>query len=246
MDISILKKLNLNDKEIKVYLKLLEYGAISVRSLAEITEINRGTTYDILKRLQELGLVSYYHLETKQHFVAEDPEKLLKVLRDQEAELHSAKDKIQELIPELKSLQDKEDNKPSTKLYEGKNGIKQILDDVLDSMAKYGTKEYYVYSATKASEDINNAYPDFTKERIKKGVAVKAISLAQGGRTYGLDERRWLNTNEESATYILIYANKCAFISRDKRGTPVGVIIENQNIYETQRVIFNSLWQNIK
>ena len=65
----------------------------------------------------------------------------------------------------------------------------------------------------------------------------------RGGRKHGLDERRWLGSNEDSATYILIYAGKCAFISRDAKGAPVGVIIENKMIYETQRVIFLRLWK---
>jgi len=39
----LLKKLNLNDKEIDIYLKLLETGAMSVRTIANLTKINRGT-----------------------------------------------------------------------------------------------------------------------------------------------------------------------------------------------------------
>lgn len=246
MDISILKKLSLSDKEIKVYIKLLEYGAISVRSLAEIAGLNRGTTYDTLKKLQDIGLVTYYTSDTKQKFVAEDADKLLKLLSSKEDELKKTKDKISDLIPELKSLQDKNDSKPTTKLYEGKNGVKYILEDVLFSVDQESVKEYYIYSATKASEDINNAYPGFTKIRIKKEIKVKAISLAKGGKTSGLDERRWLGTNNESATFIILYAGKCAFISQDLKGAPVGVIILNKMIYNTQRIIFLKLWDMLK
>jgi sugar-specific transcriptional regulator TrmB len=242
MDMTIFKKLGLSDKEIKVYMKLLEYGAISVRGLAELTGLNRGTTYDTLKKLQEMGLVSFYHSDTKQRFVAEDPEKLLKIIKDKEEELKISAERIKEAIPELKSLQDKGGSKPVSKLYEGKNGIRSILDDVLESMEDFESREYFIYSATKASDDINEAYPEFTKQRIKKGINVRAISLAKGGGIYGLDERRWLGTNEESATFILIYADKCAFISRDASGNPVGVIIENTMIYETQKIIFLRLW----
>ncbi len=242
MEIAILKKLGLSEKEIKVYLKLLEYGAISVRSLAELSELNRGTAYDILKKLQEVGLVSYYHSETKQRFVAEDPEKLIKLVEEREAELSRIKTAFVEFIPELKSLQEKGGCRPVTKLYEGKAGIRFMLDDVLESMEDENERTYYIYSATKSSDDINNAYPDFTKRRIKRGISVRAISLAKGGKTSGLDERKWLGTNEESATFIIIYAGKCAFISRDASGKPVGVIIENQMIYETQKVIFLRLW----
>lgn len=254
MDIAILKKLNLSDKEAAVYLKLLQYGAVSVRSLAEVSGLNRGTTYDILKKLQEAGLASYYHHETKQRFVAEDPERLLKLARDKETELSEVKSKIIELIPELKSLQDKDGGKPTVKFYEAKAGIKLILEDLLSVMEKQkkdeseyspSGREYYIFSATNASDDINNAYPDFTKKRIRKKIRVKAIALAKGGKTHGFDERRWLGVREESATFIIIYAGKCAFISRDAKAMPIGVIIENKTIYETQKIIFLRLWEKL-
>ncbi len=246
MNITVLKKLGLNDKEIKIYLGLLEYGSISVRGLAEITGLNRGTVYDILKKLQDVGLVSFYHSSTKQKFVAEDPDKIMQLIEAQEKELKKTKSTCADLIPELKSLQDKGGFKPATKLYEGKKGLKFILDDVLSSVSKRKNKEYYAYSATKVSEDINASYPDFTKKRIKNKISVKAISLAKGGTTSGLDERRWIGTDEEKATFVLIYAGKCAFISRDAKGSPVGVIIENQMIYDTQKIIFLSLWKKLK
>jgi len=246
MDITVFKKLGLTDKEIKVYLKLLEYGATSVRGLADLTDLNRGTVYDILKNLQEKGLVSYYHQETKQKFVAEDIDKLQKLVDNEAEKIKKIKNKINDLIPELKSLQGKGGNQPTAKFYEGRKGIKYILDDVLISVSEGKDKEYYIYSATNASADINQVYPDFTKNRIKKKIKVKAVALAQGGKTYGLDERRWLGSDDKSATFILIYAGKCAFISRDARNLPIGVIIENAMIYQTQKIIFLQLWDLIK
>lgn len=248
MEISLFKKLGLSDKEITIYLKLLEHGASSVRTLAQSTGLNRGTTYDILKRLQEVGLVSFYHKETKQNFVAEDPEKLYKLFVDRCQELKKAEEKIKEIIPELKSLQEKGGDRPVTKFYEGSNGIKFILDDILSSMKVAQDKRYYVYSAAGVREDVYGAYPDFNKKRIKNKIKVMTISLAPGGSTYGLDERKWLKTEnnaQSGMTYILIYADKCAFISRDSYDNPVGVIIENRMIYETQRAIFLQLWKLI-
>ncbi len=254
MNINILKKLGLSEKEINVYLALLEYGAGSVRKIAEISGINRGTTYDILKDLQKIGLVSFYHKDTKQKFVAENPEKILKVLNDKQEELQETKKQVAEIIPELKALQEKEGNKPVTKFYEGKEGIKFILDDILEAMAStslpqqdpaLSDSQYYVYSAASVRDDVYNAYPDFTKKRIKNNIKVKTISLSKGGDTYGLDERKWLKTEQDSPTYIIIYANKCAFISRDNSNNPVGVIIENKMIYETEKLIFMNLWEKI-
>ena len=247
MDILVLKKLGLTDKDAKVYVKLIEHGPISVRALAQLSDLNRGTTYDILKSLQRKGLVSYFHHDTKQNFVAEDPLRLIKLIKDREEELIEVKNKIDDIIPELKSLQAQGDNKPVTKYYEGKEGIRFILDDVLTTMKESDANEYYIYSAPGVREDIYAAYPDFIKKRIKYKLIVKTISLSEGGDTYGLDERKWLPksqiSNKVETTYILIYGNKCAFISRDSSHKPVGVIIENKMIYETQKIIFDQLWK---
>lgn len=243
MDITILKKLGLSDKEIKVYLALLENSTLSVRAIAEITNINRGTVYDILKGLQEQNLVSYFHADTKQKFVAEDPEKLIDLLQNKEAEIKTIESSLKSLVPELKSLQDKGGDKPATKFYEGASGIKSILEDVLKNMDGAVGKEYYVYSAKNASEDLNKAFPNFTKKRIKARIHVKVLSLAEGGTLSGLDERKWLGTNDESATFIILYDGKCAYIDRDNRGKPIGIIIENNSIYQTQTLIFNQVWK---
>jgi HTH-type transcriptional regulator, sugar sensing transcriptional regulator len=249
MDISTFKKLGLSDKETAVYLALLEHGASSVRDLAGVTDLNRGTTYDILKKLQEFGLVSFFHKDTKQNFVAEDPDKILKLLAVREDELKKAEEKVRELIPELKSLQEKGGDKPVTKFYEGRAGIKFILDDILSSLKEIKLSEYYVYSAAGVREDVYGAYPDFNKKRIKNNIKARTISLSEGGSTYGLDERKWLKvekSSEGNMTYILIYADKCAFISRDSRDNPVGVIIENKMIYETQKTLFLQMWKLLK
>lgn len=248
MKTTIFEKIGLSAKETKVYLALLESGATSVRGLAESTKLNRGSVYDVLKKLQARGLVSFYHHETKQKFIAEDPEKLKALIEEKEERLKSAKNDIAKIIPELRSIQDKNGKKPTTKFYEGRLGIKTILEDVLEvlDVKEEGERDYYVYSAKEASEDIKDAYPNFTKDRIKKGIEVKAISLAGGGSLSGLDERRWLGTEQNSATFILIYAGRCAFISRDAMNVPVGVIIENEMIYETQKVIFLQLWNLLK
>ena len=246
MDSSLLKKIGLSDKEILTYLNLLEYGPISVRALAELTGINRGTTYDTLKKLQEDGLASYYHSATKQKFVAEEPEKLLSLVEAKEREWQNIKTSLSDLVPELKALEDRGEKHPTSKLYEGRSGVRFILDDVLSTMKSSKENEYYVYSAEGVREDLYNAYPEFTDKRIRSEIKVNTISLSPGGTTYGMDSRKWLANDKKMGaemTYGLIYSGKCAFISRDVQNNPVGVIIENQMIYETQKIIFKQLWR---
>jgi hypothetical protein len=72
------------------------------------------------------------------------------------------------------------------------------------------------------------------------------LSLAKGGGLSGLDERKWLSTDDKSATFILLYNGKCAYVDSDAIGKPIGVIIENKSIYLTQKLIFNQIWRMIK
>jgi len=246
MNTNILKKLGLSEKELTIYLKLLETGPSSVRNLAEVCKINRGSTYESLKELQNKGLVSYYNDATKQKFIAENPKQLESLLAEENQRLKALEDELSPLISELKALRHNGDNQPVSRLYEGEPGIKTILSDLLNTLENSNEKEYYVYSAKDASTDIKKAFPNFNDERKKRNIYVKAISLAKGGKTHGLDERRWLGTNDHSATFIIIYKNKCAFISRDKNKKSVGILVENQMIYHTQKIIFQKLWQSLK
>ena len=241
--IPILKKLGLSDKEIKVYLALLELGPVSVRKLAKASDINRGTAYDILKSLRSLGLVSYYHKETKQLFVAEDPEKITDVLQEKEESLNQVKKNIVDVIPALKSIYNKSGEKPVVKYYDGKNGIKTILKDVLFTVGQSKDKTYYVFSSSSIRPYMHQAFPDFTDERIKNKIAVHVVAIGHHGTKAKFSERRVLNQKEGLPTYILIYNGKVAMISVNEEKKLLGLIIQDKALFETQLQLFKFIWK---
>lgn len=255
---TILKNFGLSEKEVAVYLALIDLGPSPVRVIAAKSQVNRGTAYDILKDLIKQGIVSYYNKESKQYFVAEEPEKLLAAIDQKQEDLLEIKSSIQENLPLLKTLFEKQGGKPVVKLYEGIKGIRSILEDVLESMAQAKEKEYCVYSSSTVRKNVYEAMPDFSQRRIKKKIKVKTIALGGGGQLIGLDERKWMplqfpSPSEErdrerlqlKATYEIIYAGKVAHISLDNAEQPVGVVIQNQEIYETQRIIFEFNWSKL-
>ncbi|PIR93017.1 transcriptional regulator [Candidatus Falkowbacteria bacterium CG10_big_fil_rev_8_21_14_0_10_43_10] len=241
---TILKKLGLSDKEIKIYLTCLQLGPAPVRKLAEQSKINRGTAYDILKSLQEKGIISFYHKDKHQYFIAEDPAVLQDVLENQKQQLEKMRDEISSAIPELRSLYDNAASKPVVKYYEGNQGVKTILRDVIESCER-GSKRYYVYSSSALKSYLYSAYRNFTEDRIKANISVQSISIGPGGQTAGLDERKWLSKEKGSPTYILLYENKIAMISISRDGKPIGVIFDDKNTYETQKIIFEFIWKKL-
>jgi sugar-specific transcriptional regulator TrmB len=246
---SILKNFGLNDKEIAVYLALVELGPSPVRVVSAKSKVNRGTSYDILKSLKQQGLVSFYDTKSHQYFVAEPPEKLLAALEEKQKNLAEVKEQIEESLPQLQTLFSKQGGKPAIKLYEGAKGIRQILEDVLEAMETSADKTYYLYSSAteKERKSIYEAMPDFSEKRKKKGVKVKIISLGSGGELVGLDERKWINSTypDLQTTHEIIYSGKVAHISLDNAENPVGVVIQNEGIYQTQKIIFEHNWMKL-
>jgi HTH-type transcriptional regulator, sugar sensing transcriptional regulator len=254
----ILKNFGLSEKEISVYLALIELGPSSVREISTKSQVNRGTTYDILKALINLGIVSYYNKESKQYFVAEEPEKLLSALDQKKEDLEEVRESIKENLPLLKTLFEKQGGKPVVKFYEGSKGVRQIFEDVLEEVTKQKDKYYYLYSSATPEhrKNVYGAMPDFSQKRIKKGVKVKIISLGEGGKLAGLDERKQMPVLPPpfakgrageglGATHEIIYAGKIAHISIDKNNEPVGVVIQNQEIYNMQKMIFEFNWSKL-
>lgn len=237
----ILLRLGLSEKEALVYRALLGAGPTPVRKLATLAGVNRGTAYDVLKDLMAQGLVSFYHKEKKQYFVAEDPEKLMGAIEARVKDLEAAKQEVARALPELRSLHATGGTKAVVRYYEGPIGVRHILEDVLAAK-----KPYLIYSSANIRETLHACMPDFTARRVKAGLAVKVIAIGSGGETAELSERRWLTKDAHGApTYTLIYADNVALISVGPDGEPRGAIMEDAATAETQATIFNALWKTL-
>lgn len=240
----MLQNIGFPEKSAHMYLALLQLGPSSVRSVAAYTGLNRGSAYDALKWLQEHGMVSFHKKESKQHFVAEAPEKLQSLLRDREEELKRAEVAIQKALPELTALHYKGGERPIAR-YVSARELPQILEDILDTCEHSEERTYRIYSAEGLREYLYADFPTFSDVRISKNIAVRVIALGKGGELRGLDERKWLNQSSETPTYIILYPGKVASISLNAKGEPVAVVIENDGVYETQKAIFDALWQTL-
>ncbi len=242
-----LEQAGLDIKEARVYLTLLKLGPTAIRKIAEKAGINRGTTYESLKKLQKIGLVSYFHQGKNQHFVAEDPKGLSRLFSAKKAEMKMAEENLPAVLKSLSSLSKTTSNRPVIKFYEDFSGIRTILEDVLNSASKSSPKEYVAYSSSSIRPFLyhKEAFPTFTEDRIKKKIHVKTIAIGAGGNVHGKDERKWLTKKDGAPIYTLIYGKKVAMISVGENKIPHGLIIEDEGIFETERLIFDSLWKTL-
>lgn len=242
LDPQSIKTLGLEEKDLIVYTHLIRLGTAPLRKIALETGINRGTTYDALKRLQSAGLVGFVDAKRHRYFTAEDPQKLRGFVTKRELALQTARQKLEEWIPSLSQMKGTAEYRPAVRFFEGKRGVKEILEDVLLTTKRQKQPLYRVYSSSDIRDLVLSAWPSFTETRKKAGVKVRTIAIGAGGTTVGLDERKWLTKDGTAPTYIFIYGDKTAYISKDKNDV-FGAVIEDPAITATQKVIFDQLFQ---
>lgn len=248
-DLDTRKKLafiGFSDKEIAIYLSLLEIGKGTVAKIARRAGINRPTGYHILGGLESKGLVKTSGKEPKQEYVAESPDKIETLIREQLRESEERLSQARALIPELKSIHNIMD-RPKVMFYEGKGGLQKVYEDTLSSH-----EEILAYASV---EDIQptlpHYFPDYYKRRTKKGISIRAIFP----ESPDAQERASLDKEEKRTSVIIpsekygfhpeinIYDNKVMIASwREK----LGIIIESAEIADAMKKIYELAWIGAK
>lgn len=245
--LELLKSLQVPQNEAVTYVALLNLESISIRKIAAETGINRGTTYDALKRLVELGLVSVRRTGKREQYAAESPEKIYDIIRDRRRDLADITAEAKRIVPDMLALQAGQQGRPKVQYYEGTTGISTILKDVLVTCRQLDKPQYYAYSSSQVRQYLYEKYPQFTERRVAEGIKVKVIAVGEGGEVAAKSERRWLPDPPQGgiSSYTLVYGNKLATISLTSSLVPYGVVIEDAGAAAMQRLLFETLWKSL-
>lgn len=240
----LLRELGFSYAEAETYWALLNLEQVSIRKVADFSGINRGTTYEAIKKLIQAGLVNTRRNGAREYYGAESPEKIYDLIRDRRKELLMTQALAQEYIPQLLAKKARPQGKPLVRYYEDDEGVVAILKDVLQTCAHMDKPFYHAYSSRPLRKYLYRKFPQFTERRVAEGIGIKVIAIGEGGDTEGLSERKWLEEPEDSelSSYIIIYDNKVANISISSDETPYGVVIEDGGVAAMQRLVFERLW----
>jgi len=231
-----LKELNLNDKEVKVYLSLLMLGQSTVNAIAKKAHLNRVSTYDLLKALLERGFVSYVIVSGVKHFEAVEPSKFLDSLKEKQ-------EKMEMILPELEAIKSSLTKKPHIEMYEEINGLKSIFNDILKV-----NKETWFIGDPKMLDSLQFYFSHFIAQKRKQGIFSKVITYdCPAMRKYqkeSPEKHVQIKFIKESLNMTkIIYADKVAFLTFREKNS-IGVLIHNQEIADTEKKLFNLLWKN--
>ncbi len=239
--IQSLKKFGLSEKEGSVYLSCLELGETKATDISIKSNLPRTLVYDILERLINLGLVSYNIQANKKHFIAAEPKELLRILKEKE-------ESIKEILPNLEELQRlKGIKRPKVEIYEGKEGMKTVMNDILRS----NIREFLAYGSSRSSFEVIPTFMEhWHKERIKRKVVMKILynntreareKVRTKKTSLKFTEFKFMPIKLESPTATVVYGNKVVLQSWTKE--PFVVMIEDEEMAENQKRYFSEMWK---
>jgi sugar-specific transcriptional regulator TrmB len=234
-----LEKLGLDDKEIQVYLSLLEIGEANIAKITKKSGVKRTTVYNAIESLKGKGLVSSTMRKQSTLYVAEDPRKLEQGLNEKLLSLKN-------ILPELLSISNFIDKKPKIRFFEGVGGLKDIYLDTLN----YPSQELMAWISEKYMESFDEKflYDYYVPERVKRKIWVRALAPDDPSisRFKEEDEKSLRRTRLIPAekfpfsVEINLYGkNKIGIVSFEEK---IGLIVESEKIYGTLKSIFEINW----
>jgi len=243
MDNEIFAQLGLEPRDIAIYRALLALGPSSIRTIAERADVNRGTTYECLKALQQQGIVTYLPKGKRRFFSAREPEVLLQLAEERQQRLAAAVGQLKgRIIPELHHLKP-DFSAANVQFFEGDAGIEQVLRDILNRVSEQPDRVYSVFSSKPIRRHLYRPFPTFTAQRIARDIRVRVIAIGDGGESAELSERKWIRTDGPvDAAYIAIYPPRCAIVSLASNNYPTAVVIDSREVAMAQKIVFDTLW----
>ncbi|MBI2564389.1 helix-turn-helix domain-containing protein [Candidatus Woesearchaeota archaeon] len=234
----VLKEFGLSENEVKVYITLLKTGESGVQNLAKNAGLPRTTTYHLLESLSQKGLVSHIDKNKIRYFQAANPKIIPEILEEQ-------KKHIKEIIPELLTIAETFTEKPKVEVYEGIKGIKTILEDTLETK-----KEILHYGdIISLQNSLKYIFPQFINKRVEKKIPIKILCKKEAAHKELLEtakkqyrEFKFIPSNYTFKSSIFIYNKKVAILSLQQEPY-YGIIIDNEDFHQTQKNMFELLWQ---
>ena len=236
--VKYLVNIGFEQQEAKVYLSLLTLGEATVNDISKHSGVVRTSCYYTLQKLHKRGIAHPYVKRKVHYWGVEGPGWLMGRLEEQKNTLNS-------IMPQLLAMQAVSGAKPTFAYYEGTDGVRQILKDIL--------KEKRNLLSMSSLEDavalLGQQFRYFISKRITAGLSVRYITnrsqetvAMQARDEKELRHTHFLPPGKEIKNMNFIYGDKIAILSLNRK-LPTGVIIKDPDIAHTQRILFEALWR---
>lgn len=245
-----LEQLGLAEKESAVYLALLQLGQAPVQQIAKKAGIVRPTAYVILDSLIHKGLVKKGLIGKKTVFISSPPEDLDNLIRMRERQAKEQRERLQHLLPELKALYALSSDQPAIRLFEGKEGLKNLQREFVEISDEpmYGIGSLDVQE-TMFPRDSKEYDEDIRGVRIRAGIKSFYLYSSEKGKVISREDD--LKNKHESryipheklpmSAEIGVHGSLLSIVTFRKK--IIGVLIEHPDIASSFKAIFDAAWE---
>jgi len=230
-----LKQAGLSDNETDIYLACLELGTGSAQAISHKAKLPRSTSYGVLESLKQKGLISSFQKKHTTLFSADDPQNILLLAR-QKAHM------IEHALPQLRALYGYNKTKPTARLYEGKEGMQIVLQEML-------AQARHVLGIC-STDDLFSAideFPEIRKRRLERKIPTRLIlrdtELSRERKRLGPKELREVRIMPEQYEHhgaILLWSNKVALFSLKMELNVL--LVESEEIVRMHKAVFDFMW----
>ncbi|MDO9399122.1 MAG: helix-turn-helix domain-containing protein [bacterium] len=242
-----LLQLDFSDKEVNVYISILQNNESSIPSLAKETDLSRGTIYDIIERLKKKGFVTEIKKGKKRRLIAESPtNKFYSLLDKKHEDLQKTKVVVENILPIIKAINIHEDYKPQIRVYTGEKGFKQVWDEIFSYEGKnflsIARMETFILFAGEEGLSL------ILDKKNKLGFTSRAINeYSQEAKNMQKEDKKYNRETKiapkdfQFPSTEIIFGNKIAMFSTQEEN--IILIIESRDFAETHRQYFEMLWK---
>lgn len=242
-----LQEIGLSEKEASIYLALLQVDTASVIDISSKTKINRSTVYVILEGLMKKGLVSETQIGKKVHYQAEAPERLETFVERQKVILDEHQKRLQDIIPQIKSMQREQGQRPVLKYFEGRDAALNSNRDFFNTEDKEGIG-YFMFNRD-LIEEIFSPKEIEEIQKIRPGKDIKGKSIYIATQTTLSSNEMTERKKVDGGKYpilcdVSIYEDRVQFVTLGKKLS--SIFIQSKDVAETLKSLFRLAFDNIE
>lgn len=238
-----LQKLGLSKQEAQVYVNTLKLGLAKASEIAQKSKVKREACYYILKLLKEKAFISEVIKSGVKYYSSVNPKAIFNLIED---EMREKKEALEEILPELDSLQKIALTIPKIEVYEGVEGFKTIVAKLIEKP----NQDIFAYVPENILHFLPAFHLQFRRRRKEKNVKINVItkktSFMEGIKMKDKEEIRETRFNEnimkniDSAYFILADA---VLIIKANEKEQLGIYIKEESTARLQRNVFEEAWK---
>ncbi|MCB0322521.1 MAG: hypothetical protein KDD69_03075 [Bdellovibrionales bacterium] len=244
-----LRAFDCTEREVDIYLALVQRGGSSVQEIADVLSQNRITVHSASAQMLRKGLLVETRRGKRRLLTATEPDELFRLVKIKQQELELMQLNLGYAVGLLRREQKANSSRPGVQFHEGVEGFKRMLEMSLAAKGEFlGLIDVELFSRLLSAEYLLS----FFRRRAEKGISSRLVWPSRGAfakeslpqaKEYRISVR-FLPADQEWRSGFISW-NNCISLKSFTAGKVTCTIIENEDIaFFYRNYIFETVWKN--